>query len=57
VVHELGVAQVPAGAERHLQRVDDEPCAHVAGELPADDHAAEDIEHEREEHKPLLQRT
>ena len=35
-------------SERHPQGVEDEVCAHVAGELPADDFAAEDVDDEAE---------
>src|SRR3954447_15924311 len=47
---------VGAGAargQRHPQRVEDEVGAHVAGELPADDHPAVGVEHEREEDEPV----
>jgi hypothetical protein len=39
--------------ERHPQRVEDERCAHVRRELPAHDLAAEDIDHEAEEHDAI----
>ncbi len=37
----------------HPQRVQDEIRAHVGGELPADDPAAEGVDNEREEDDPL----
>jgi hypothetical protein len=39
--------------ERHPQRVEDEIGTHVVGELPADDHAAIDVDHEGEEDAPF----
>ena len=53
MVHELYIGAVPAAGQRHPQRVEHEIGAHVTGELPADDPAAEDVDHEREEHQPL----
>jgi hypothetical protein len=53
VLHELDVGARPALRERHAQRVEHQVGAHVAGELPANDPAAEDIEDEREEHRAL----
>jgi len=50
VVHELDVGAWVASGERHPQRVQDQVGAHVAGELPAHDHPAVGVNHEREEH-------
>jgi hypothetical protein len=47
-MHQLDVGAVPAAGERHPERVEHQVGAHVAGELPADDHPAEHIDHERE---------
>ena len=55
-MHELDVGAGAALVERHPQRVEDEVGAHVAGELPADDAAAERVDHERKEHHSLQQR-
>src|SRR5680860_190797 len=41
-----------AQPEGHPQRVEDEVGAHVGGELPADDLAGEDVDHEGEEDHP-----
>src|SRR5215208_6927765 len=49
VVHEPDVGAGCASGERHPQRVEDELATHVLGELPADDHAAVGVDHEREE--------
>ena len=46
---QLDVGAGAALAERHPQGVEDEVGAHVRGELPADDHPAVGVEHEREE--------
>lgn len=47
---ELDVSAVArAGADGHSQRVADQRGAHVTGELPADDAAAVDVDHKREE--------
>ena len=53
VVDQLDVRAVTAPGERHPQRVEDEVGAHVVGELPADDPAAVDVDHEREEDDAL----
>jgi len=50
---QLDIGARAALAERHLERVEDEVGAHVAGELPADDRPAVGVEHEREEDEPL----
>ena len=50
---QLDVGAGPALGERHPQRVEDEVGAHVVGELPADDPAAVDVDHEREEDDAL----
>jgi len=52
-MHELDVGAGPALVERHPQRVEHEVGAHVRSELPADDAAAERIDHKGEEHQPL----
>jgi hypothetical protein len=52
-MHQRQIGAVRAGPQRHLERVEDEGGAHVAGELPADDAAGERVEHEAEEHGPL----
>jgi hypothetical protein len=44
VVNELDVGAGPADPDRHLKRVEHEFAARVAGELAADDHAAEDVD-------------
>jgi hypothetical protein len=46
--HELDVSAGLAGAERHPHRVEHEISAHVGGELPANDHAGEHVDQERE---------
>jgi hypothetical protein len=53
VVDEFEVGAGPAQVECHPQRVEDEIGAHVVGELPADDHPAVDVDHEREEDRSL----
>jgi len=53
VAHELEVGAGLSGPERHPDGVEHEVSAHVAGELPADDHAGEHVDQEREEHAPL----
>jgi hypothetical protein len=53
VMDELDISAGAAAVERHPQGVEDEVGAHVAGELPADDHAAVCVEHEREEDESL----
>jgi hypothetical protein len=53
VVDQLDVGARLAAMKRHPQRVEDEVCAHVAGELPADDHPAVGVEHEGEEDEPV----
>jgi hypothetical protein len=50
---QLDVGAALASRERHPQRVEDERGAHVRRELPADDAAAVDVDHEREEHQPV----
>jgi len=50
---QLDVRAVPAPGKPHPKRVEDEVGPHVVGELPADDHPAVDIDHEREEHDAL----
>src|SRR6266516_4945256 len=45
---ELDVGARSAQPERHLERVEDEVGAHVHRELPADDHPAVGVDHERE---------
>ena len=50
---QLDVRARAAQVERHPQRVEDEVGAHVVGELPADDLAAVDVDHEREEDDAL----
>ena len=47
------VGAVLAGSQRHSERVEDQVGTHVAGELPADDHPAVDVEDEREEQQAL----
>ncbi len=42
---------MPAARQGHPQGVQDEAGAHVAGELPADDPPAVNVDHEREEHQ------
>src|SRR5438128_10564665 len=46
---QLDVSAGPALTERHLQGGEDKVGAHMARELPADDHPAVGVEHEREE--------
>jgi hypothetical protein len=46
---QLDVRAAAALSERHLQCVEDEVGSHVRRELPADDLAAEGVDHEREE--------
>src|SRR5947207_6798393 len=53
VVDELDVGAGAAQPERHLERVEHEVGAHVRRELPADDHPAVGVEHEREVDEPL----
>jgi hypothetical protein len=48
VVDRLRVFAGAAAMERHPQRVQQEVGAHMRGELPADDHPAVGVEHERE---------
>jgi hypothetical protein len=48
VVHQLHVGAVLAQPERHPQRIQNERVTHVRSELPADDHPAEDVDHEAE---------
>jgi hypothetical protein len=50
---QLDVGARLASRERHPQRVKDEIGAHVGRELPADDAAAVDVDHEREEDQAL----
>ena len=49
VMDQCDVGARSAARERHPQRVEHEIGAHVAGELPADDAAAVDVDDEREE--------
>jgi hypothetical protein len=46
---QLDVGSAAALTKRHLERVEDEIGAHVRSELPADDLAAEGVDHERED--------
>jgi hypothetical protein len=55
-MHKRDVGTAAALGERHLQRVENQRGPHVAGELPADDPAAEDVNDEREVHDPSQQR-
>ena len=50
-MHELDVGARVASRERHSEGIQDEVGAHVTGELPADDPARVDVEHEAEEHR------
>jgi hypothetical protein len=50
---QLDISAATALSERHLQGVEDEIGAHVCRELPADDLAAESVDHEREEDEPF----
>ena len=52
-MHQLDVGAGVALGERHPQGVEDEVGAHVRGELPADDLAAEGVDHEGEEQVAL----
>jgi len=54
VMDELDVGAGAALRERHAQCVEDEIGAHVAGELPADDPAAVDVNDKAEEHQALV---
>jgi hypothetical protein len=47
-MHELDVGARSATGERHPEGVEDEVGAHVRLELPADNHSAIDVDHERE---------
>jgi hypothetical protein len=49
VSDQLDVGARVAAMERHPQRVEDEVGAHMAAELPADDHPAIGVEDEDEE--------
>jgi hypothetical protein len=51
--HERDVSSGAALMQRHPQSVENEVGAHVACELPADDHSAVGVDHEAEEHQPL----
>jgi hypothetical protein len=53
VVHQLDGGAGPTRPQCHPQRVEHERGAHVRGQLPAHDSAAEGVNHEREEHEPL----
>lgn len=53
VVDQLDVGAGTALAERLPQRIKHQVGAHVGGELPADDPAAEGVDHEGEEDEPL----
>jgi len=48
VVHEFDVGAAATAGQRHPQRVQDQRGAHVAGQLPADDPAREDVDDEAE---------
>jgi hypothetical protein len=48
VVDEVDVGGGAAQAERHLERIKNEAGAHVRGQLPATDHPAIHVDHERE---------
>ena len=48
VCDKLKVGAVLTGPERHPQGIEDQVGAHVAGELPPDHPAAEDVDNERE---------
>src|SRR5215207_3413355 len=50
---QLHVGAGVAASQRHPQRVENEVGAHVGDELPADDPAAERVDHEAEEHDAL----
>jgi hypothetical protein len=52
-MHQLDVSAGLALGERHPQRIEDEVCAHVRCQLPADDLAAEGVDHEGEEQVAL----
>ena len=58
MVHELDVGAGAAAREHHRQGVEDQVGPHVRRELPADDLARPDIDHEGEEHHavPAAQR-
>jgi len=53
VCHELHVSAGLAVSERDPQRIEHQVGAHVAGELPADDHPREHVDQEREVHAPF----
>jgi hypothetical protein len=53
VGHQLEVRSGLAERERHPERVEHEAGAHVAGDLPADDHPGEHVDDEREERSAL----
>jgi len=50
---QLEVGAGPTLAERHPQRIEDEVGAHVGCQLPADDSAAEGVDHEGKERSAL----
>src|SRR2546427_11366080 len=50
---QLDVGASPALSKRHLERVENEIGAHVRRELPANDLAAESVDHKREEEEPF----
>jgi hypothetical protein len=56
VMDQFDVGAAAVLAERHPQHVEDEVGAHVRGKLPADDHAAEGVDHEGEEVQPSRRR-
>jgi hypothetical protein len=53
VVRARDIGAGPAGAQRHLERVEHERGAHVLCQLPADDAAAERVDDEGEEQHAL----
>ena len=53
-MHEGDVGAGGAQPQRHPQGVEDEVGAHVGRQLPADDLAGEDVDHEGEEDHPRL---
>src|SRR3954470_23209804 len=52
-MHEFDVGATATAREGHPERVENEVGAHVAGELPADDPAREDVDDEAEVDHPL----
>ena len=51
--HELHVSAGLPGPQRHAQRVEHQVSPHVRRDLPADDHAGEHVDQEREVHTSL----